>query len=358
MDATSTARRSTAPRRVPSESCPGDGARFARLPDRTRLYLHVFDWPVDGVLRVSGLGNDVNEASLLAATQTPLAIAQDVAELRITLPASPPDPLCSVVVLEIEGRPVVYEAPTIRAASPIFVDPLEVELTGRSETLEYRYTIDGSEPTATSSRYDGPFFIDDTAVLKARAFHRGRAVSAVSAAQFTRVTPIAPVTADDVQPGLICETYTGTWDRLPDVEALEPAQREIVAGVVLPPGPRQEFIARRFRGFITVPDAQVYVFSLTSDDGSRLSVAEQSIIDNDGLHGAQERQGVIALSAGLHAILVEYFNKTGGAELILRCARSAKSRRRSRPRDSVTRRTGDSGSPPDTAFIGTGCHRR
>ena len=63
----------------------------------------------------------------------------------------------------------------------------------------------------------------------------------------------------------------------------------------------------------------VYRFALLSDDGSRLAVAGSVVVDNDGLHGAEERTGVIPLAAGWHPLSVEYFNKTGGAELQLRC---------------------------------------
>jgi hypothetical protein len=61
----------------------------------------------------------------------------------------------------------------------------------------------------------------------------------------------------------------------------------------------------------------VYTFALTSDDGSRLFIDGEVVVDNDGLHGAEERRGDIALAAGWHAIRVEWFNKSGGAELVL-----------------------------------------
>ncbi len=39
------------------------------------------------------------------------------------------------------------------------------------------------------------------------------------------------------------------------------------------------------------------------------------VVDNDGLHGVQEKRGVIALAAGLHPLRITYFNKTGSLEL-------------------------------------------
>jgi hexosaminidase len=82
-----------------------------------------------------------------------------------------------------------------------------------------------------------------------------------------------------------------------------------------------ERVRVRFSGFLPVPADDLYRFSLTSDDGSILRIAGQLVVDNDGLHGAIEKQGAIALQAGLHPIEVSWFNATGGAELDLRWAR-------------------------------------
>ena len=81
--------------------------------DKTRLYLHVFNWPKDGVLRVPGLKNRAVKAYLLAdKDQNVLRLAPRGDSLAIDVPAQRPDPIASVVVLEIEGRPVVAPSGT------------------------------------------------------------------------------------------------------------------------------------------------------------------------------------------------------------------------------------------------------
>ena len=62
----------------------------------------------------------------------------------------------------------------------------------------------------------------------------------------------------------------------------------------------------------------MYEFSLSSDDGSSLSIGDQVVVDNDGLHGALERLGMVALRAGPHALTIRYFQAGGGADLRLR----------------------------------------
>jgi alpha-L-fucosidase len=79
------------------------------LPNgKTRLYLHVFDWPADGRLVVPGLGKPVSAAWLLSDPQrSGLAVVRDGQDLVVTLPAARPAEVVPVVVLELDGLPRV-----------------------------------------------------------------------------------------------------------------------------------------------------------------------------------------------------------------------------------------------------------
>ena len=72
--------------------------------DKTILYLHVFDWPADGKLAVPA-SNRVLACSLMADQSRRLDVAQGENGLTVQLSGEAPDPICSVVVLEIEGKP-------------------------------------------------------------------------------------------------------------------------------------------------------------------------------------------------------------------------------------------------------------
>jgi alpha-L-fucosidase len=74
-----------------------------------KLFLHVFDWPADGKLRVPDLKNKVIKAYLLTEDSTnKLDFERENADnLVINVPADAPDKIDSVVVLEIEGKPEV-----------------------------------------------------------------------------------------------------------------------------------------------------------------------------------------------------------------------------------------------------------
>ncbi|GAA3988097.1 hypothetical protein GCM10022384_40000 [Streptomyces marokkonensis] len=70
-------------------------------------------------------------------------------------------------------------------------------------------------------------------------------------------------------------------------------------------------------GYLVAPRDGTYVFRLTSDDGSRLSLNDATVIDHDGLHGAEPKDGTVELTAGAHPLRVEHFDRGGGQRLQL-----------------------------------------
>lgn len=70
-------------------------------------------------------------------------------------------------------------------------------------------------------------------------------------------------------------------------------------------------------GNIDVPQDGSYTFRLTSDDGSRLLIDNQVVIDHDGLHGADPKDGTVTLTAGYHSLRIDHFDRTGGQNITL-----------------------------------------
>jgi len=80
-----------------------------------KLYLHVFNWPTDGKLEVSMPPNKVKRAYLLAYEQRGDLLLGGSDNLVITIPRKAPDPVNTVVVLEIEGKAAVTRYPLEQA---------------------------------------------------------------------------------------------------------------------------------------------------------------------------------------------------------------------------------------------------
>ena len=73
--------------------------------------------------------------------------------------------------------------------------------------------------------------------------------------------------------------------------------------------------AIRYKGYIQIATAGSYTFYTNSDDGSKLFIDGVQIVNNDGIHPAQERSGVVNLSAGYHTITILFFEASGGESL-------------------------------------------
>jgi alpha-L-fucosidase len=322
-----------------TKASPFDALAFGRCTvkagkaglEGTKLFLHVFDWPKDQRLVLPGLGNEIGRAYLLAQPSKGLVCKRQDSDVWISVPETAPDPIDTVVALEIRGAPVVYKAPKIEAASDIFVKPLEVKLVASAKDLEIRYTTDGSEPTAASTLYHEPVVVETTTTIRARSFHDGHAVSGSSSAQFERATPFPGMSSRGKHPaedGIHCDRFEGDWDRLPDFDKLQGGKAGVVDHIGLEEASssainrRAERCALRFVGVLEVESSDVYRFELTSDDGSKLRIHDEVVVDNDGLHSRESKTGRIALGEGLHYLVVEWFNKSGGAELSLRIAPS------------------------------------
>ncbi|MGV9659487.1 family 16 glycoside hydrolase [Streptomyces koyangensis] len=68
---------------------------------------------------------------------------------------------------------------------------------------------------------------------------------------------------------------------------------------------------------LTVPEDGTYDFRLTSDDGSRLLIGGDTVIDHDGLHGAEPKDGSKELTEGHHALRIDHFDRTNDQQLTL-----------------------------------------
>ncbi len=68
-----------------------------------------------------------------------------------------------------------------------------------------------------------------------------------------------------------------------------------------------EWFGIKFVGKLVIETSGEYQFHVGSDDGSKLYIDDELIIDNDGTHGYIERSGNVTLSAGEHKIRVDYF---------------------------------------------------
>lgn len=203
-----------------------------------------------------------------------------------------------------------------------FLGSLNVTLTANQPGCEIRYTLDGSTPTRTSARYEDRLELRRSADLRARAFRGDVDGVLLARADFRGYTreSLRPAThfLRPLASGLELEAHEGAWQSLVDLPHSTPVRRSLAHAIDLSARPREEHFALSFRGWLSAPTDGVYTFECTSDDGARVWIGDELLVDNDGLHGAQTRRGEIGLAAGYHPLRVEYFNASGASVLELR----------------------------------------
>ena len=103
--------------------------------------------------------------------------------------------------LDLDGEAFIASSPSAgcyeAAVAPVVLSPahaefyptLEVSLSCLTEGAEIRYTTDGSEPTESSTLYEGPITVTESTVLKAVAFKSGLGVSAISSGEYVYAVP-------------------------------------------------------------------------------------------------------------------------------------------------------------------------
>ena len=279
-----------------------------------RLYLHVFDWPSDGTLELSGLLSEPRAVQVLGQrTRNLWPTTRSGDTLVMYLPKEPFDPVCTVVALDLAEPLEVARLPVIAAADDKFVGGMTVDVEQPAGRVTYRYTNDGSDPVAESTGAGTPIQLGATSTVKARGFLGEKPVTRVVSRRFEALEPKPAVQPFTLADGLSYRAFTVSKG-IKSCAAI--AEGTLVAeGVAAEPSvaikPREEEFGLIFTGFIEVPETGLYRIFVDSDDGSMMKIHGAVVVDNDGPHSATEKSGAIALEKGLHPIEILMFEDAG-----------------------------------------------
>ncbi len=223
----------------------------------------------------------------------------------------------------------------ISPAQNVFTDSVKVSFaipTQETRDIDFRYTLDGSDPSLQSSLYTEPLTITKDTYVKVRPFRKGlketpfnipseeagKTVGAIFRKEQPR--PSLPVTA--TKPGLAYEYYEGPWPILfTDIGVpglLEAKSRGEASGLlnakeVEATRTTDKAYAIKYEGYVQMPETGVYSFyapehlyTPTMDAGYdlRVWIDGQEWFPSPTLHS--ENVWNIALAAGLHRLEVAY----------------------------------------------------
>ncbi|MCQ2347858.1 MAG: chitobiase/beta-hexosaminidase C-terminal domain-containing protein [Paludibacteraceae bacterium] len=142
------------------------------------------------IIKVEFTGTDV------ALTGNNVTVSEKVwegdAAKSITFKATATTKINSIKVTYIAAAPAVANpTATPSTMANVYWEPITVTLACATEGADIYYTIDGSEPTASATKYDAPFSVSATTTVKAIAMKQGLDNSEVVSKTFTFGTVFA-----------------------------------------------------------------------------------------------------------------------------------------------------------------------
>jgi hypothetical protein len=201
--------------------------------------------------------------------------------------------------------------PAISPAPGIFTNFTTVTLSCTTTGAVIYYTLDGSTPTELSTRYTGPFMITNSSAVKAFAIKTNLVDSAVAASTFLNSMVVG--NGAGLTGKYLANTVQST-NGVPTLIRVDPTVD--FDWSTTPPDPSVGLTDYSvvWSGQVQAQFSEPYTFYATADDGVRLWVNNQLIIDKWIYEAPTEWSGTIPLTSGhRYNIQMAYFQGAGGA---------------------------------------------
>ncbi len=206
--------------------------------------------------------------------------------------------------------PVIVTTPYVSNLEKVFKEECSVDMVCDTKGAKIHYTLDGSEPTQNSTLYENAFGVNKNTTIKMKAF-KGDEASLTATAIFKKMGEIKKVSMNEVKPGLSYKYTQGIYRMVNDFLDVPPLKTGVVPNFTMDPREKEQFFSFDFEGYINIKQAGEYTFYLATNDGGRMYVDDNMIINNDGLHPVVEVAKKVELTSGLHPISVKYFQEGG-----------------------------------------------
>ena len=287
--------------------------------EKTGSYLHIFDFPEDNILRISGLASKIVKVYALTDKSMIIPAEAEGYNFRINVSSLEKMPYATVIVMETRDEVVVYKGPAIHADFSAFTDKAEFEIFTDIPDAVVRYTTDGSAPTSASPVAVGINQVSASSdfTLTAMCFVGEKAVSGSVEKRFFHQEIAEACEVTNPSRGLKYAYYEGRWSSLPDFSTIGIKSSGTAETVGISLKEKETDYGLTFNGYLYIPHPGIYKFILTSDDGSFLRISDKEVV-NDGLHAMEDKTMELALAEGLHPIEIRFFQRAGGDGLELK----------------------------------------
>ena len=204
--------------------------------------------------------------------------------------------------------------------SKYFLNQTVIDLELDNNIGELRYTTDGSSPTKESPLINKPITISETTNFNIVEFYSNGKKSSVNSLKYIELSPEKSVGGNNQkEKGLRFEyfEFDNAIHSTLEILKVNSDSNGAIENFIFPYPDKKLSInfGLKYNGYIHIPQEAIYTFSVASNDGARLYVADKLIVDNDGNHGVTIIDGEIALEKGYHKIELLYFQSGGRKSL-------------------------------------------
>ena len=208
-------------------------------------------------------------------------------------------------------------APDFSPGGGAFTNSVMVTLADATPGAKIYYTTDDSEPTTNSLIYAAPFPLTNTTILKAKAFKAGFVNSGVTATTLVNSSALGQGT------GLLGEYYSNQLRTFTNPPTPTLTRTDAVVNFDWGTGsPAPEISADNFTvrwtGSVQPLVSDTYTFYTMTDDGCRVWINNQQIINDWRARSASEQSGTFAMiGQQRYNIRIEYYENRGEAKASL-----------------------------------------
>ncbi|MFT3932880.1 MAG: alpha-L-fucosidase [Chitinophagaceae bacterium] len=272
-------------------------AIFPKYPEDNKLVLQSVSLPAGTAIQFLSTGENINWQ-------------QQGDNVIVNLPAYNPNKIKApyAYAIKISNYGKFAKKPAIKVDYKTPMQPT-VSLEAGESTDVIHYTADGSTPTAQSPVYTKPLLLGKTTSIQAVSIPATGLQGGVASLKVIRYEWMKASAVADAKPGIAYKYYEPTGRvNIKSAETTAVSKEGVTDVMSVALKQRKEKFAFVFDGYIKIAKDGFYTFSIGSDDGSKLFIDGQEIVDNDSPHAAP---GKAALKKGYHKITLQYYDSGG-----------------------------------------------